>query len=134
MTDPVKDAPIDPAKTISTATPPVTLAVIGLGDGLVNCTTAKTPPDQPNIVIQVVTPAVAILVRAGNVFGVSLIGLLTAAMTPAGSKLLYTSDFYHLLLTCANLSIPIAALGLIKDATTVFSGLEKKFPLASGSV
>lgn len=127
MTDPI----LDPAKTIPTATPPVTLTVIGTGDGLVNCTTARTPPDQPNIIIQVVAPVVAIAIRFVNVYLGMIVGLLATAMT---SNAIPAPDFGHLILKCAGLAIGGAVVLSLKDLVTVFTGWEKKFPLASGSV
>lgn len=128
MPDPIKMEPIQP----------VTVTVIkGTGDGgtpLQTGVTATTPDHLPNIVVTMISPLVAICIRFANTFLVSLSGLLVAAMTPAGSSLLYTSDFWHLLITCANLSIPVAGLGFIKDCATIFGKLEGKFPLATGSV
>lgn len=121
-------------KTVTEIMPPVSVTVVGTGDGLVKGTKATTPHDQPNIVVNVVTPLVAIAVRFGYLFLTTLVGLLVAGMTPAGGKLLYTSDFYHLLLTCANLSLPVAGLGFLKDLVTVLGKLEGKYPLLSGGV
>ncbi len=122
----------DTDKAVNTL-PPVTVTVVGTGDGLVQGTVATTPPDQPNIRIKVVPPLMALVARFANLFLTTLVGLVMAGMTPAGGKLLYTNDFAHLLLTCANLSLPIAALGFMKDLVTIFSRLEQKFPLATGS-
>jgi len=110
--------------------PPVQVAIVGTGDG----GTVVTPPGEPNVHYTFVAPLLAIGVRFANVFFVSLVGLLTAAVTPAGGRLLYTSDFWHLILTCANLSLPVAGLGLVKDLVTVFGKLEQKYPLATGSI
>lgn len=118
---------------------PVHTTVIGVGaaarEFLPQGTVAVTPgASQPNVVLNVVTPLVAIAVRFAYTFGGQVVGLLTAAMTPAGSKLLYTGDFVELLGTCASLSLPWALLALIKDLVTVFKGLENKYPLLTGSV
>lgn len=130
MTDPIKveTAPIEP----------VTVTVIGgTGDGgapLTTGTVGTTPDHQPNFVALVVTPLAAILIRFVNQFLTTLVGLVAAGMTPAGGKLLYTSDFVHLVMTCATLSIAGAGLGLLKDCLTIFSKLEKDHPLLTGSV
>jgi hypothetical protein len=125
--------------TTSAPVEPVHTTVIGVGNAsqefLPSGTIATTPgAAQPNLIINVITPLVAILVRFGNLFGTTLVGLLVAAMTPAGGKLLYTHDFWSMLLTCANLSLPVAALGFIKDLVTIFGRLENKFPLLTGKV
>lgn len=121
-------------KTIPTATPPVTLTVIGTGDGLVQGAVAKTPPDQPNIVVNIVTPIMAILVRFANFYGAALLGLLIAGMTPAGGKLLYTGDFFQLVTVCASLALPGALVSSIKDILTITKNLENRWPLLTGGV
>ncbi len=121
-------------KVVTIPTPPVVVTVIGTGDGLVDHTKATTPPDQPNLIVRIVPPAIALAARFGNLFLTTFVGLLVAGMTPAGGKLLYTSDFAHLALTCANLSVPIAVLGFAKDLVTVFGKLEGKYPLSTGSI
>lgn len=124
-------------KTTTTTIEPIKVAMIeGTGNGspIPSGSVIATPDHQPNIIVQVVTPIMAITVRFGNAFFVSMVGLLTAAMTPAGGHLLYTSDFMHLMETCASLSLPIAGLGLVKDLVTVFGKLEGRYPLATGSI
>jgi hypothetical protein len=121
-------------KTVTEVMPPVPVTVIGTGDGLVQGAKATTPPDQPNIVVNVVQPIVAIAVRCAYLFVTTLVGLLVAGMTPDGAKLLYTSDFWHLLITCANLSIPVAGLGFLKDLVTVLGKLEGRYPLLTGGI
>lgn len=123
--------------TESRTVEPVQVAVIGTGDGrrLASGTEAITDgAHEPNIVVTVVQPIAAITIRFVNVFLVQLVGLLIAGMTPAGAKLLYTTDFFHLLLTCASLAVPGAALGFFKDLVTVFGKLEQKYPLLTGNV
>ncbi len=129
----------DPKMTESTPVEPVTVTMVGVGSTdtkfLPSGTVATTPGStQPDVVLNVVQPVVAITVRFGNLFGTTLVGLLVAAMTPAGGKLLYTGDFLHMVTLCANLSLPVAALGLIKDLVTLFGRLENKYPLLTGKV
>ncbi len=126
-------------KVIPQALAPVVVTVIGTGTGdggapIQDGQMLKTPDHQPNLIVQVVTPAMAILVRFVNTFLTQLVGLLVAAMTPVGGKLLYTGDFIEALVLCSSLALPGAALGLIKDCITVFARLEQKFPLMTGSV
>ena len=127
----------DPEKIVPAPVKPVEVTVIGTGDGgvpLSTGTVALTPDHQPNLVVNVVAPLAAILVRFANLYLTTLVGLVAAGMTPAGSNLLRTSDFYHLVLTCASLALPGAALGFFKDLVTVFGKLEQKYPLLTGSV
>lgn len=116
---------------------PIQIAMIGTGDGskLPEKIEADTPdPHQPNVIVTVIQPIVAILIRFANIFGTQFVGLVVAGMTPAGGKLLYTSDFFHLVLVCASLSLPGAAVGFFKDLLTVFGRLEGKYPLLTGSI
>lgn len=116
---------------------PVTVTVVGgTGDGggapLKTGTVGTTPGHQPNIVVQVITPLVAVAVRAGNTFCISLSGLMVSGGIV--TKAIPAGDLATLLKVCAGLSVGITVVGIVKDCATVFSGLEKKFPLSSGSV
>lgn len=111
--------------------PPVPVTIVGTGDGLVPGTKATTPPDQPNIVVNVVQPVVALLIRALNVYAGSVAGLVTVGMT---STELPAADFTHLLLKCAGLAIAPTVVLMIKDVVTITAKLEQKFPLLTGSV
>ena len=128
----------DPIKTTTEVIPPVSVAIIGgTGDGgapLTSNTLATTPDHQPNLIVTVIQPVVAILVRFVNLFLTTLVGLVMAGMTPAGGRLLYTGDFLHMFALCASLAFPGAAVGLVKDCITVFGRMEQKFPLATGSI
>lgn len=118
--------------------PPVAATIIGMplqsGAPLQNGTVAVTEDHHPNVVMRVVTPVVAIAVRFVNLYLTTLVGLLVAAMTPIGGKLLYSRDFWHMVLLCSSLSFPGAFLGLLKDLITVFGRLEGKYPLGTGSI
>jgi len=120
--------------------PPVQVTMVDSGvrlkgtAPLTTGTIATTPDHQPNIAVTVIGPLTAIAVRFGYAFFTALVGLLVAAMTPAGGKLLFTGDFFSLLLTCASLALPGAALGFLKDIVTIFGRLEAKYPLATGNV
>jgi hypothetical protein len=114
--------------------PPVPVTIIGTGDGgspSLAGTIATTPGQQPNLLVVVVTPLAAITVRALNNFFTMLVALVGAAMT---SNVIPASDFWHLVLKCATLSVAGAGLGALKDIVTIFSKLENKFPLLTGSV
>lgn len=114
---------------------PVTVSIIGgTGDGTVMGTVAVTPHDQPNLVLNVVSPLVALVVRFGNVFATTLLGLLTAAISPAGAKLLGAHDFGTLLFNCASLALAPACVDLLKNLVTIFGNLEHKYPLLTGSI
>lgn len=90
-----------------------------------------TPAGQPNFVVRVITPLVAISVRFGNAYLTALLGLVTVGLT---TDALPAQDFVHLVLRCASLSLAGPCVSLAKDLVTILSGLEKKYPLATGSV
>ena len=124
----------DSEKSVTEVVQPVVVSVIGgTGDGgLKQDTVATTPGSQPNLVVQVVTPIVAVAVRFINTYLVTLSGLIVAGGVL--TKAIPAGDFIALVKVCGGLSLGVAGVGLIKDLATVFSGLEKRFPLASGSV
>lgn len=130
--------PDDPKTTESRPVAVIPIAVIGTGDAtrIAPGTEAVTPGlHTPNFAIQtVVQPIVAIGVRFLNNYGGSLLGLVTAAMTPIGAKVLYTSDFVAMVITCASLAFPGAAVLLLKDILTISKKLEGKYPLLTGSI
>lgn len=121
--------------------PPVTVTVIGgTGDGgapLTTGTTGTTPDHQPNLVVQVVPPLVALLVRFASFYVSSFMGSITLALTPDGTKMLASIGVHDLgpILMAAGWAALIPALyDLGKNLVTIFSNLEKRFPLLTGNV
>lgn len=112
----------------------VTIVGTGTGDGVVKGTIGVTPPHQANLVVNVVSPIVALAVRFANIFATTLLGLLGAAVTPAGHEMLGAGDFNKLLINCASLSLAPAVLDLLKNLITIFGRLENKYPLLTGNV
>lgn len=112
---------------------PLQVTVIGTGDGKMidSGTVATTPKNQPNMIVTVVSPLVAIGVRFVNAFLTILSGLIAAEMV---TNVIPYDNFGTLVIACAKLSISGAGVGLIKDLVTVFGRLEHKFPLLTGSV
>ena len=116
--------------------PPVEVTVIGDGTGnggapLQSGTVLATPDHQPNVIVTVVTPIAAIVIRFLNNYLTVLLGLVTAGMA---TNIIPARDFEHLVIKCATLSLASAGLGLIKDLVTVFGRLEQRYPLMTGSV
>lgn len=117
---------------------PVTVTVIGGGTAtggpvpIETGTVATTPaPHQPNLLVTVIPPVVAILIRFANTFLTVLLGLITGAMA---TNVIPAKDFLDLVLKCAGLSIAGAGIGLIKDLVTIFARLEGRYPLLTGNV
>ncbi len=123
MSPDLKTEPIPPV--------PVTVISDGASPSLAG-TIATTPGAQPNLLVNVVTPIVAITVRFLNAFCVALSGALVAG--GLGQTVLPHGSLVDIVKPSIILALTIAGVGFIKDCATVFSGLEKKFPLASGSV
>lgn len=131
----------DTKMTESREIPTVQTTVVGIGpttsDHLPTGTVAITPgPAQPNLVVNVVTPIVAVSVRFVNTFLTTLTGLVIAAMASnaAGAQVIHATTFWHLVMDCATLSVASAGVGLLKDLVTIFGRLEGKYPLMTGNV
>lgn len=117
---------------------PVSVTVIGQGavtggstpmeTGLVATTPA---PNQPNLLVTVISPIAAVGIRFINTYLTVLTGLVAAGMT---SDIIPYTDFLGLVTKCAGLSIAGAGVGVLKDLVTIFGRLEHKFPLLTGNV
>lgn len=130
-----------PKLTESRPVDPIRVAVIGTGDAsrLETGTLAETAgAHMPNFVTVVVPPIYAVLVRFAYLFFFTLSGFLTVKLTPTGGNAVLQAiqavDFYHLVLAGASVSASAACFGLVKDITTILSGLAEKHPLATGNV
>lgn len=121
------------------------VAVGGAGTGLQPGTEVKveTPAGQPNASIQVVGPLVALFVRFGHLYFLTLSGIIGGAITAhalAGSDttqqqlLIHYADFGDLVWKSAQLSLAVPGVGLIKDLVTIFGKLEQRFPFLTGNV
>lgn len=111
---------------------PITMiGTSGAGSPMVDGQVVVTPDHQPNIVVRVVTPLVAIAIRFANAYLTALLGLVTVGLT---TNAITAPDFLHLVVKCAGLSLAGPCVALAKDAITVLGGLEKRFPLLTGSV
>jgi hypothetical protein len=128
---------MDEKVTLSRPVEPVQVAVIGTGDGsrLASGIEAVTPgTHEPNIVVTVITPVLAIVIRFVNGYLTAFVGLMGAAQTDAGSKLLHTGDFLSMVAVCASLSLAGPSIDLVKNLITIFGRLERRYPLLTGSV
>lgn len=119
---------------------PLQVAVIqGTGDGRMPAhmdgTIAPTPGQAtPNVRFKVVPVAMALFVRFGNAYFTTLVGIVTAGMTPYGADIMPTSNFVDLLAKASMLAIAGPTVALLKDLVTIFGKLEGKFPLLTGNV
>lgn len=114
----------------------VTIIGTGTGDGGTPLSTgvlAQTPDHLPNLVLRVISPALAIIVRAIVAFLTAASGVLTAAGL-GGSKLFGASDLHGILVIAAWTGVCAAIPVTAKNLLTIFAGLEGKFPLWTGTV
>jgi hypothetical protein len=89
-------------------------------------TVVTTPDHLPNLLVQVFTPLMAIVARAGVVFFQSMSGLVVVGGT---TGLIPAHDFLELVAKSANLSLCVVGASVISSLVTIFSNLEKRFPL-----
>ena len=131
--DNVPEDIISGKKVVVDAIPPVPVTVIGTGDGgaLASGTVAHTPPNQPNIIVKVIDPVVALVVRFAHVLVNTFVTSISAGLT---SDLLPVSNPTELFYFSVKLSLLAAAIALGKDVVVVLAQLTKKYPLLTGSV
>lgn len=113
---------------------PVTISIVGTGSpeggGVAptpNGTVAQTPGGQPNLRIQVITPIVAIAVRAANVFLTTGVASFTTAKAGGATD----GQAFKVGLVAGGIA---AGLEAVRSAITVLGRLEGKFPLLTGSI
>lgn len=97
----------------------------GTGDG---GQVIVTPPGQPNIIIQVITPFAVILVRALKTYFQTLAGLMSSSVVGAASSTLPAGDFLHTLKVCAGLSVGAAVMSVIMNIPLLLTDLGERFP------
>jgi len=121
-------------------TPPVTMEAVtiigtGTGDGspLKTGDVAQTPDHLPNLVIRVISPVIAIVVRAVVAFLTAATGVLTAAGL-GGGKIFGAIDLHGILVLAGWVGVCAAIPITGKNLLTIFLGLEKKFPLWTGTI
>lgn len=119
----------------------VSVPIVGTGETanpIPNGTVAVTPGAMPDVVVNIISPVIAISVRFINLFLASLLGFLTLKMFPAGNNAVLQAiqglDFWHLIVTGSSMALAPAGYGLVKDLITIFGRLERKYPLATGSI
>lgn len=132
-------------------TKPVAIAIVGTGStgtgdgGIVPSPVrmeAVTPGQQPNLFVKVITPVMAILIRAIYLFLVTFSAILSAeglaatGLDPTGviKNVISVADFKQAVMLAAWLGFIAAFLGTVKNLVTIFGQLEGKYPLATGSI
>lgn len=120
-------------KTMTTEVESIVVPLIsGTGDGEIQSgVVATTPGTQPNLIVRVIGPLLAIAIRFAHTYLATLTGLVVAG---AATDIIPAADFVSLVLKCSALSLAGAGIGLLKDLVTIFGRLEGKYPLLTGSV
>jgi hypothetical protein len=111
-------------------TVPVTVVDTGLVKNL-EPGLVKTPAGEPNLMLNIVSPIVAIIVRFIHTYLTTVVGLITAGMV---TDVLPAREFADLVKVCAQLSLAGAVIGALKDTITILGKLEGKYPLVTGGV
>ena len=94
---------------------------------------AETASGQPDFVVNIIRPSLAIFVRFIHLFLTTFVGALTAAGI-GGENLLGATDFQGVVQHGALMALSVGGTGFLKDLVTVFSRLEGKYPLMTGSI
>lgn len=115
--------------------PELPVTVIGVrtpdsGAPIVNGQVIQTPDSQPNLVVRVISPLVAVFVRAAKVFINTLLGGLGLTGVSAATGTLPWASWEAAAATAAS----AAFVSILLNATTILGDLEKRFPLLTGSV
>ncbi len=119
-------------KTVTEVMKPVTVNIVGAGDGgITRSTTATTPADQPDLHIRAIPQVEALASRFAHAYFTMLSSLVLAGMT---TNVIPASDFLHLVYKCAGLSLAAAGIDLLKGFATITSQWAKEHPLLSGEV
>lgn len=107
---------------------PMQVTIIGTGDGsrLPTGTEAKTEGEhQPNVVMNVVTPIMAMLVRGTKAFMVSWLGIMpVAGMT----GIIPFTTFWDLTIKAAGLSVGVGVMASGNMFLEILTKLDQKFP------
>lgn len=121
--------------TVTTTIEPLPVTVIGVrtadsGAPIADGQIVQTPDHQPNLVVKVVRPVVAIAIRAAFIFVKTLLGGLglTTGAQVTGAIPWAT---WHLALVFA---LTAAGVEVLWSLVTVLGDLEKRHPLLTGSV
>lgn len=114
---------------MSPTDPNAPTAVVVSGSAYTMGQTLQTPQGQPDIVVTVITPVVAILIRASKAYLQTLLGLLAAGGLGMASDTLPAGDFMHTLKVCAGLSVASGVMSLLTNISVLLTALGDKFPI-----
>ncbi len=89
----------------------------------------STPTGFADIPIAVVTPLLAIIIRAAKAYVQTLVGLLAAGGLGLATDTLPAGDFMHTLKVCAGLSVASGVMSLLTNISVLLTALGDRFPI-----
>lgn len=89
----------------------------------------STPHGYADIPIAVVTPLIAILVRAAKAYVQTLLGLLAAGGLGLATDTLPAGDFMHTLKVCAGLAVASGVMSILTNVSVLLTALGDKLPI-----
>lgn len=88
--------------------------------------------ETPNVVLRIVGPMLAVLIRFVHEFLTSFVGTLTAGVTVDG--LIAGGNMQLVVKGALIIAATTAGIGALKNLITIFGNLGQKYPLISGEV
>jgi hypothetical protein len=104
-------------------------AVVVSGSARLTGQMLSTPAGYADIPIAVVTPLLAILVRAAKAYLQTLLGLLAAGGLGLASNTFPAGDFVHTLKVCAGLSVASGVMSILTNVSVLLTALGDKLPI-----
>lgn len=98
----------------------------GTGDGRIKQQIMETPMGQPDVVVNLIPTALAVLVRFVDTGLTILVASIGAGAT---TEIIPATDVVDLLMKCGGLALGGAMIGMLKDLIVIAGKLKRKFPL-----
>jgi hypothetical protein len=94
--------------------------------GMASGRVLRTPEGRRDLALLVITPLMAILVRALKTFLQTWIALMGASLT---TDLIPARDFFHRAAICASLAVAASVMSVATNVSGLLTALGEKFPL-----
>lgn len=113
-------------QSVIVGAPPTSAFISGTGDGtdgIIKKQVVETPAGQPDQVTAYIPTFIALIVRAGSIFGTTLLGQLAAGAT----GVIPAQSWKEASLIAAS----AMAVGMVTSVTAILGSLEKKYPIVT---
>lgn len=120
------ESPIPIQPDLQPPTQPVTVAISDQAFPMAQW--LKTPRGQADVLVRVISPVAAIVIRAAKTYVQSLTGFLAASGLGMAPSVLPAGDFWHLLAKCAGLALAPAFMSTLYNVSTLLTALGDKYP------